>query len=1600
MAFSSIIRRLRRFYRLSFRFCRLAVSVVTALAAIGVVDRNSSAASENEPRAASATYPFALDRRVAWTTSRVIGSPDPPLPYRVVRAYPRLTLRQPLYFATEPGTKNFLVIEHVGTWAGPGRISRVAHDPKVVAGDILLTMDRLPYGLAFHPQYLKNGYLYVFSNGPVTAAKKMNRISRYTVQREVPNRCDPGSEQVILEWESDGHNGGDLAFGSDGFLYISSGDGTSDSDTLDTGQDNADLLGAVLRIDIDHPAGGKAYSIPRDNPFVGDPNARPEIWAFGLRNPWRMSFDSRTGQLWVGNNGQDLWESVHLIRRGENHGWSVLEGSHPFRPQRQRGSATFARPAAEHHHAEARSLTGGVVYHGRQLPALAGAYIYGDYSTGRIWALHHPRAAGFTTAVPRELADTALQITGFGIDPDGELVIVDHGGGLYRLEPAPADDKPTPFPKKLSDTGLFQSVAEHRPHAALIPYSVNAPLWSDGAAKDRFIALPGLSHIDFTENGGWNFPDGAVLVKTFSFGARRVETRLLTKQQGEWQGYSYEWNDDQSDATLVTSAGADRVFTPGDVAVPDGRRSQNWRFPSRAECMVCHTRAANFVLGLSTLQMNKEHDYGHMKANQLAALERLGVFRVAWSEHIAHRLTRLDAWAGAAMRDAAGRLVSSLAHKPSHVAWLPKRPGNYPRLVDPFDIKNKLDLRARSYLHANCAHCHVEAGGGNSLINLAFTADRAAMQAFDARPQHAAQEITDPRVIAPGDPDRSVLLQRMSRRGAGQMPPLASHIADEQAVALVKAWIAADKKPAPPTVATPWLMTTAYAVPKETTNQGSGYFSLIEGHNGRLYIGAAKYGHNAYLVEFDPRAKKMGVAVDAHKEMGTTATGFAAQAKIHTRNNVGASGRIYFGTKQGYPEGAEKRSDYAGGYPMVFDPATGKTRVYPIPLPHQGIISVTPDESRGVAYISTCSDERPIESAHFMVLDLATGKYRDLVDSRHMFAFIVIDHLGRAYHPLLGGQIARYDPKTGKLERLDQTIDGRPPAKDSHLADEHSHPINWEISPDRKTLWAVAMSGNALFSYDLTGEGRVVAGRSHGRLIADAKDTDCRAMCVGPDGTVWAGVAATIPDRGQNLHLVSYRPGERACRDHGPLAIGNPDYTPRVDAKNKPLPWHHGVEQRPDGKLVPKHSIMAICAARDGTVYLTTLAPFTLHEIRGVGKHTAGMNPAARMPRVAVVTTVWHHNSHSDIIAARMLQSHTLDGRGDWPKLDLASLYVDQTPANDKSRELAARHGFRLCQSVAEALTLGGEKLAVDGVLLIAEHGNYPDSTIGSTQYPKRRLFDEIVKVFERSGRVVPVFFDKHLSDNWDDARAIYDAAGRLKIPMMAGSSLPTLWRYPAADVRDGAPLKEIVATSYHRLDAYGFHALEMVQCLVERRHGGESGIRQVRCLEGEAVWAAGRAGRFDLKLLDEAATRFRQRPLARGEKIQDLARKPVLFTIEYRDGLRASVLTMDGGADWAAAWRYADGKTDSTLFWTQEERPMMHFSFLLDNIERLVHSGRPVWPLERTLLTSGALDALLVSRHRGGEAVTTPYLGITYTPTAIWREPPPPPPGRPVAGP
>ena len=400
---------------------------------------------------------------------------------------------------------------------------------------------------------------------------------------------------------------------------------------------------------------------------------------------------------------------------------------------------------------------------------------------------------------------------------------------------------------------------------------------------------------------------------------------------------------------------------------------------------------------------------------------------------------------------------------------------------------------------------------------------------------------------------------------------------------------------------TRWILGKAAHVPSEYTNQESGYFSIIEGKNGNVYVGCAKYNVNAYLVEFNPRAGVMKMVVDVHRAIGTFLKGFGAQAKIHTRNNLGQlTGKIYFGSKQGYPdkEKEEKLTDYPGGYVFAYDPKNSRIENFGMPKEHHGVISVMPDEARGLIYVSTCDDGRPIEEAHFMVYDMKTKKYRDLGDSKVSYAFIVLDNNGRALHPWIGGKIGRYDPESGKLEMLNVTVDGQPcPQEIAKVGNEKQHGpvLNWDASPDGKTLWCVEMVTNMLFSFDLRATGDTIPGKRHGALLPKAKATDCRALAVAPtkEGKVWMALTEQGRPGGAMTHLVSYAPGDKAPRDHGAVGIANPDYVTLKDEKGKDRPWHHGLRKEKDGTLTP-YTPLGIAAGADGSVYVETLAPLTI----------------------------------------------------------------------------------------------------------------------------------------------------------------------------------------------------------------------------------------------------------------------------------------------------------------------------------------------------------------------------------------------------------------------
>lgn len=731
---------------------------------------------------------YQFDSRKPVTTSRVQGNPEPPLPFTTKNRFPDLRIDLPITVRCEPKAERVWLATQAEAY-GPSKVCYFdRNQPQRPTIEVLPVQNGIVhYDLCFHPRYPAEPYLYVGLNGNFDGVMK-SRISRYLVA------AIPGAEEVtlqdetvIIEWPSNGHNGAAITFGNDGMLYVTSGDGTSDSDTNLRGQDLTELTAKVLRINVDQREVNRPYAVPRDNPFVDREGTRPETWAYGLRNPWRITTDRQSGRIWVGQNGQDLWEQVYLIERGANYGWSVMEGASPFYLNRPQGPDPIQKPIADHHHSEARSLTGGIVYQGSRadLQELKGAYIYGDYSTGKIWGLWHD---GNAATKHKELGDTAAAITAFEESVDGEIWILDHlGKSILTLVLNREPDQATSFPRKLSDSGLFVDVKKHQLVEGAIPYSVNAPLWSDGSHKERWFVIPGEAsaerRIEFQNDMGWTFPNGTVLVKSFALDLqeeqqavrRWIETRFMVRQQNEWVGYSYRWNKEGTDAELVERNGLDQEFVVADSSSDNGIRRQIWHYPSRAECMVCHSRAANYTLGLQTAQMNRAHLYDGVEENQLALLERLGYLKVNPQQF--------------AVGSALGRDVGAQRSRAGDSNMLPSSPEKLPRLVNPYDAQADLTQRARAYLHANCSACHQPAGGGNAMIDLRYQVAIENCSLLNEVPRHLTFGIPGAKLIAPGKPEESVLLRRVSTRENGKMPQLATVLVDEEAVTMLAAWI-------------------------------------------------------------------------------------------------------------------------------------------------------------------------------------------------------------------------------------------------------------------------------------------------------------------------------------------------------------------------------------------------------------------------------------------------------------------------------------------------------------------------------------------------------------------------------------------------------------------------------------------------------------------------------------------------------------------------------------------------------------------------------------------------------------------------------------------
>ncbi len=374
--------------------------------------------------------------------------------------------------------------------------------------------------------------------------------------------------------------------------------------------------------------------------------------------------------------------------------------------------------------------------------------------------------------------------------------------------------------------------------------------------------------------------------------------------------------------------------------------------------------------------------------------------------------------------------------------------------------------------------------------------------------------------------------------------------------------------------------------------------------------------------------------------------------------------------------------------------------------------------------------------------------------------------------------------------------------------------------------------------------------------------------------------------------------------------------------------------------------------------------------------------------KVAAVVTEYRKHSHADVIVGKVLEGWNYDG-GAGPRLKVVSMFVDQHPDNDMSRDLAKKYGFKLCDTIADALTLGTNTLAVDGVLCIGEHGKYPTNEKGQVLYPRRKFFEAVTDVFAKTGKSVPVFNDKHLAAEWKDAKWMYDRARALHVPLLAGSSVPLTWRRPPLQLPKGCEIAEVVQLGYGPFEGYGFHALEGMQCMLERRKGGETGVQAVTCLQGDAMWKAMDDGRWSKTVLEEVNKLVPAH--AKGD-YRAVTRKTAdagVWLIEYRDGLRAALAMLngwlyegDGGAFLFGCRLKGEEKVQGTLFYLQQPDPFAHFVYQVKAIDSMIHTGHAPYPVERTLLTTGILDAVMTSKTERNRRVETPYLDIKYQST------------------
>lgn len=731
-------------------------------------------------------------QRVPNTTLTLPPQPPQYVGYLVNNAFPTVSLSGPVCIASPPGETNRLfILERSGNIVV---ITNLAAPTRTVFMSLSTSFDSESglIGLAFHPNYASNGFFYVFCTTNLTTIQgtgRHQRISRFQVNPSNPNQGLASSQlPLITQFDTQGnHNGGDLHFGSDGYLYASVGD----EGLQYNGDFNAQIItnkffSAILRIDVDKRPGNLApnpnpasssgnYSIPADNPFIGRTNffgqtvnsnmIRTEFYSVGYRNPWRFSIDPTTGLLYVADVGQDHYEEVDVVTNGANCGWSYYEGTHlahniyPSQPGiLVNPPAGLTGPIIDYSHdgsgtTNGNAVIGGFVYRGTRISQLYGAYVFTDNGSGNVWIV---RPNGFNF-VPMQRIAGASQPSAFGVDPrNGDVLICQLGNnqiGRLDYNGLPVG---TPLPATLADTGAFSDLATLTPNAGIVSYDLNVPFWSDNAIKTRWFSVPNTNlTIGFNPDSNWSFPTGSVWIKHFELeltngvpeSRQRIETRFIVRNTNGIYGITYRW-DSPTTASLVAEAGMDEAFTINDGGT---LRTQVWHYPSRSECLACHTPQGGFALGFNTAQLNRDHDYGGTVTNQLDALSDAGYFNNTVSNRYLLRA-----------------------------------------LVAATDDTVSREYRVRSYLAANCVQCH-QAGNGP------------APAMWDARLSTIGPQTgiingalnnnfgdSNNRVIAPGSLSNSIMLQRIANLGSGHMPPLDTTVVNTQAVALLSAWITND----------------------------------------------------------------------------------------------------------------------------------------------------------------------------------------------------------------------------------------------------------------------------------------------------------------------------------------------------------------------------------------------------------------------------------------------------------------------------------------------------------------------------------------------------------------------------------------------------------------------------------------------------------------------------------------------------------------------------------------------------------------------------------------------------------------------------------------